>query len=84
MAFDADTKLIVSLAVEDRSRWAATFMGDLASRFSRLEQLTTDGHPAYPLRRIRPMVESLVGIHHRGDCGLRRTVTHRSIPLRTV
>ena len=47
-AIDSETKLIVSFAVGNRSRWAATmFMGDLSSRLASLKQLTTDGYPAY-------------------------------------
>ena len=47
-AIDSDTKLIISFAVGNRSRWAATmFMGDLADRLATLKQLTTDGYAPY-------------------------------------
>lgn len=47
-AIDADTKLIVSYFVGDRSGDSAIdLMGDLHSRLSNRVQLTTDGHKAY-------------------------------------
>ena len=47
-AIDADTKLIPSWLVSDRSACAATeFVKDLAGRLSNRVQLTTDGHRAY-------------------------------------
>lgn len=47
-AIDSETKLIISFAVGNRSRWAATmFMGDLAGRLATLRQLTTDGYAPY-------------------------------------
>ena len=47
-AIDSETKLIISFAVGNRSRWAATmFMGDLADRLATLKQLTTDGYASY-------------------------------------
>lgn len=47
-AIDADTKLIPSWLVSDRSACAATeFIKDLAGRLSNRVQLTTDGHKAY-------------------------------------
>ena len=47
-AIDADTKLIPSWLVSDRTACAATeFMKDLAGRLSNRIQLTTDGHKAY-------------------------------------
>lgn len=47
-ALDADTKLIVSYAVGDRSAdYASWFMDDVASRPTKRVQLTTDGHAAY-------------------------------------
>jgi IS1 family transposase len=48
-ALDADSKLIVSWLVADRSAEAAKeFMDDVASRLVRRIQLTTDGFAAYP------------------------------------
>jgi IS1 family transposase len=47
-AIDADTKLIASWLVADRSACAATeFIKDLAGRLANRVQLTTDGHKAY-------------------------------------
>ncbi len=47
-AIDADTKLMVSYFVGDRSGESAmVLMDDLASRLSNRVQLTTDGHRAY-------------------------------------
>jgi IS1 family transposase len=47
-AIDADTKLIVSFFVGDRSGESAmVLMGDLRARLSNRVQLTTDGHKAY-------------------------------------
>ncbi len=47
-AIDADTKLIPSWLVADRSGCAATeFIKDLAERLTNRVQLTTDGHKAY-------------------------------------
>jgi IS1 family transposase len=47
-ALDADTKLIVSYFVGDRStRSAKCLMDDLAERLANRVQLTTDGHRAY-------------------------------------
>jgi IS1 family transposase len=47
-AIDADSKLIVSYMVGDRSADAATeFMHDVAYRLANRVQLTTDGHSAY-------------------------------------
>jgi IS1 family transposase len=47
-AIDADSKLIVSWLVADRSACAATeFIRDLAARLANRVQLTTDGHKAY-------------------------------------
>jgi IS1 family transposase len=47
-AIDADTKLIPSWLVSDRTACAATeFIKDLAGRLSNRIQLTTDGHKAY-------------------------------------
>jgi len=47
-AIDADTKLVPSWLVANRSVDAAmTFMEDLASRLKNRVQLTTDGHKAY-------------------------------------
>lgn len=47
-AIDADSKLIVSWYVGDRSFISAKeFMQDVASRLSNRVQLTTDGHKAY-------------------------------------
>lgn len=48
VAFDADTKLVPSWALGDRSmKTAKGFVADLASRVSDRVQLTTDGHKAY-------------------------------------
>ncbi len=48
-AIDADSKLIVSWLVADRSAEAAKeFMDDVASRLVRRVQLTSDGLPSYP------------------------------------
>lgn len=45
---DADSKLIVSWHVGDRSqRTGISFMGDLKARLANRVQLTTDGHKAY-------------------------------------
>jgi IS1 family transposase len=45
---DADSKLIVSWHVGDRSRHTAiSFMSDLRARLANKVQLTTDGHKAY-------------------------------------
>ena len=47
-ALDADTKLIVSFHVGDRSGESAmTLMDDLRARLANRVQLTTDGHKAY-------------------------------------
>jgi IS1 family transposase len=47
-AIDADSKLIVSWHVGDRSAYTGTsFMGDLKVRLANRVQLTTDGHKAY-------------------------------------
>ena len=47
-AIDADSKLIVSFLVGDRSAtYARKFIDDLASRLANRVQLTTDGHRAY-------------------------------------
>lgn len=47
-AIDADTKLIVSYLVGDRSAaYARKFIEDLSSRLSHRVQLTTDGYRAY-------------------------------------
>ena len=47
-AIDADTKLIPSFLVGDRTACTAkTFINDLASRLTNRVQLTTDGHKAY-------------------------------------
>jgi IS1 family transposase len=47
-AIDADTKLIASWFVGDRSGEAAKeFVGDLSFRLSKRVQITTDGHKAY-------------------------------------
>ena len=48
VGIDADTKLVVSWFVANRSAEAASeFMTDIASRLSNRVQLTTDGHHAY-------------------------------------
>lgn len=45
---DADSKLIVSWHVGDRSQYTGiAFMGDLKARLANRVQLTTDGHKAY-------------------------------------
>ena len=45
---DADTKLIISWRVDDRSAGAASdLIDDLVSRLASRIQLTTDGHSAY-------------------------------------
>src|SRR5690349_4421281 len=47
-AIDADTKLLVSWLVADRSTGAAmTFVGDLKDRLANRVQLTSDGHRPY-------------------------------------
>lgn len=47
-AIDADTKLVASWMVGDRSgETAKLFVSDLASRLSNRVQITTDGHGAY-------------------------------------
>jgi IS1 family transposase len=47
-AIDADSKLIVSWHVGDRSAHTGiSFMGDLKARLTNRVQLTTDGHKAY-------------------------------------
>lgn len=47
-AIDADSKLIVSWHVGDRSQHTGIlFMGDLKARLANRVQLTTDGHAAY-------------------------------------
>lgn len=47
-ALDADSKLIVSWHVGDRSQHTGiAFMGDLKARLANKVQLTTDGHKAY-------------------------------------
>lgn len=47
-AIDADTKLVLSWAVGDRSAVTANrFMQDVAMRLANKVQLTTDGHKAY-------------------------------------
>ena len=48
VGIDADTKLVVSWFVGNRSAESATiFMNDVASRITNRVQLTTDGHHAY-------------------------------------
>lgn len=48
VAMDADSKLVVSWALGDRSaKVAVPFIADLAGRLSHRAQLTTDGHRAY-------------------------------------
>src|SRR6266853_4471893 len=48
IAMDADTKLLCSWMIGDRSAVTAhAFMQDLASRLASRVQLTTDGHRAY-------------------------------------
>ena len=48
VAMDADTKLVPSWLISDRSADAATvLMRDLASRLAKRVQLTRDGHKAY-------------------------------------
>lgn len=48
VAFDADTKLVPSWMLGDRSlKTASRFVADLASRVRGRVQLTTDGHRAY-------------------------------------
>ena len=48
VAIDADTKLVPSWLISDRSAEAATvLMRDLAGRLANRVQLTTDGHKAY-------------------------------------
>jgi len=48
VALDADTKLVASYMVADRSRGAAQlFVRDLASRLANQVQITTDGYRAY-------------------------------------
>ena len=47
-AIDADSKLMVSWHVGDRSQYTGTsFMSDLKARLANKVQLTTDGHRAY-------------------------------------
>ncbi|HUZ30982.1 MAG TPA: IS1 family transposase [Xanthobacteraceae bacterium] len=47
-AIDADSKIIVSWHVGDRSQHTGiSFMGDLKARLANRVQLTTDGHKAY-------------------------------------
>jgi len=47
-AIDADSKLIVSWHVGDRSQYTGiSFMADLKARLANRVQLTTDGHKAY-------------------------------------
>ena len=47
-AIDADSKLIVSWHVGDRSQHTGiSFMGDLKARLANRVQLTTDGHKVY-------------------------------------
>jgi IS1 family transposase len=47
-AIDADTKLIASWMIGDRSgATARVFVADLASRLTKRAQITTDGHGAY-------------------------------------
>ena len=47
-ALDADSKMILSYEVGDRSgQTAIEFMDDLRSRLANRVQLTTDGHKAY-------------------------------------
>lgn len=47
-AIDADSKLIVSWHIGDRSQHTGiSFMGDLKARLANRVQLTTDGHKAY-------------------------------------
>jgi IS1 family transposase len=49
IALDAETKLVPTFAVGDRSQYMANaFMEDLASRLSHRVQLSTDGLAAYP------------------------------------
>lgn len=55
VAIDADTKLVPSWYVSDRSSCAAKeFINDLAERLNNRVQLTTDGHRPYtkPLRML--------------------------------
>ena len=48
VAIDADTKLVPSFVIGDRTaRTATQLIDDLASRLSHRVQLTTDGHAAY-------------------------------------
>jgi IS1 family transposase len=48
VALDADTKLVASYSIGDRSRRAAQlFVGDLATRFKNDVQITTDGYRVY-------------------------------------
>jgi IS1 family transposase len=48
MAIDADTKLVPSWRIGDRSSMTAiAFVDDLASRLASRVQITTDGHKAY-------------------------------------
>ena len=55
-ALDADTKLMCSWMIGDRSAVTAhAFMQDLASRLANRVQLTTDGHRAY-LEAVRKRV----------------------------
>jgi IS1 family transposase len=48
VAIDADTKLVPSWRIGDRSgETALSFVDDLASRLANRVQITTDGHRAY-------------------------------------
>jgi IS1 family transposase len=59
-ARDADSKLIVSWFVGDRSASSAQiFMNDVASRLANRVQLTTDGHHAY-LDAVEDAFEGLI------------------------
>ena len=50
IAIDADTKLVITWLVADRSQTSAVqFMRDLASRLNNRVQLSTDGFPPYNL-----------------------------------
>jgi len=65
-AIDADTKLVVSWYVGDRSgATAAAFMSDVAARLSNRVQLTTDGHSAYLVAVRRP--RRCGGLRHAGE-----------------
>lgn len=73
MAIEADNRLIVSFAVGNRGRWAATmFMGDLFSRLSMLDQLSTDG--------CRPYLDAIASASGRSTspCSSRTSGVRRS------